>query len=276
MAKSVSICTSLTKLFSSFSCELYRFLNSFSLSSSMASLSAMSSDAQKRIQAIEQYAELGSGIKIAMKDLEIRGAGDLLGGEQSGFINDIGFDTYQKILKEAINELKENEFKNLYSSQENEEKSFVKEVQIDTDLAILLPDDYVNSVSERLTLYNRLSELNNEEELLKFQTDLEDRFGPLPAQAEDLLNSVRLKWKALQLGLERIILKRGLLSAYFIADQESEYYQSEAFNKVLQWVQQSAGKVELKEKETRQGLRLRLAIKEVKSVAQGLAVLPDL
>ena len=131
-------------------------------------------------------------------------------------------------------------------------------------------------MSERLTLYNRLSELNNEEELLNFQTDLEDRFGPLPAQAEDLLNSVRLKWKALQLGLERIILKRGLLSAYFIADQESEYYQSEAFNKVLQWVQQSAGKVELKEKETRQGLRLRLAIKEVKSVAQGLAVLPDL
>lgn len=211
-----------------------------------------------------------------MKDLEIRGAGDLLGGEQSGFINDIGFDTYQKILKEAIEELKENEFKNLYSSQENEEKSYIKEVQIDTDLAILLPDDYVNSVSERLTLYNRLSELNNEEELLKFQTDLEDRFGPLPTQAEDLLNSVRLKWKALQLGLERIILKRGLLSAYFIADQESEYYQSEAFNKVLQWVQQSAGKVELKEKETRQGLRLRLAIKEVKSVAQGLAVLPEL
>ena len=185
-----------------------------------------------------------------MKDLEIRGAGDILGGEQSGFINDIGFDTYQKILKEAIEELKENEFKNLYNEQDTQEKSFVKEVQIDTDLAILLPDDYVNSVSERLTLYNRLSELNEEEELLKFQSDLEDRFGPLPAQAEDLLNSVRLKWKALKLGLERIILKRGLLSAYFIADQESEYYQSETFNTVLQWVQLSEGKVELKEKET--------------------------
>ena len=133
-----------------------------------------------------------------MKDLEIRGAGDLLGGEQSGFINDIGFETYQKILKEAVEELKEKEFKNLYTAEEeNGSKSFIKEVQIDTDLAILLPDDYVNSVSERLSLYNRISELNKEEELLQFQKDLEDRFGPIPSQAEDLLNSVCLKWKAL-------------------------------------------------------------------------------
>ena len=239
-------------------------------------LSALSSDAQKRIQAIEQYAELGSGIKIAMKDLEIRGAGDLLGGEQSGFINDIGFDTYQKILKEAIDELKENEFKSLYNEQEEDEKSFVKDVQIDTDLAILLPDDYVNSVSERLTLYNRLSELNNEKELLKFQADLEDRFGPLPTQAEDLLDSVRLKWKALHLGLERVILKRGLLSGYFIADQESAYYQGETFNRILQWVQHNAGKIELKEKETRQGLRLRLSIKQVTTVSDALEALSNL
>ena len=239
-------------------------------------LSAMSSDAQKRMQAIEQYAELGSGIKIAMKDLEIRGAGDLLGGEQSGFINDIGFETYQKILKEAVEELKEKEFKNLYVAEENGPKSFIKEVQIDTDLAILLPDDYVNSVSERLSLYNRISELNKEEELLQFQKDLEDRFGPIPSQAEDLLNSVRLKWKALDLGLERLILKRGQLSGYFISDQESEYYQSEAFNAVLQWVQLSAGKVELKEKETRQGLRLRLAIKGIDSVSAALEQLPNL
>ena len=239
-------------------------------------LSAMSSDAQKRMQAIEQYAELGSGIKIAMKDLEIRGAGDLLGGEQSGFINDIGFETYQKILKEAVEELKEKEFKNLYAAEENGPKSFIKEVQIDTDLTILLPDDYVNSVSERLSLYNRISELNKEEELLQFHKDLEDRFGPIPSQAEDLLNSVRLKWKALDLGLERLILKRGQLSGYFISDQESEYYQSEAFNAVLQWVQLSAGKVELKEKETRQGLRLRLAIKGIDSVSAALEQLPDL
>ena len=131
-------------------------------------------------------------------------------------------------------------------------------------------------MSERLTLYNRLSELNNEEELLKFQSDLEDRFGPLPTQAEDLLDSVRLKWKALHLGLERVILKRGLLSGYFIADQESAYYQGETFNRILQWVQHNAGKIELKEKETRQGLRLRLAIKQVTSVSDALEVLPNL
>lgn len=239
-------------------------------------LSAMSSDAKKRIQAIEQYAELGSGIKIAMKDLEIRGAGDLLGGEQSGFINDIGFETYQKILKEAIEELKENEFKDLYSKTEVADKSYVKEIQIDTDLVVLLPDDYVNSVSERLNLYNRLADLNNEEELCQFRKDLEDRFGPLPAAAEDLLNSVRLKWKGIQLGLERLILKKGQLSAYFIADQKSAFFQTEIFNQLLQWVQKSEGEVLLKEKETRQGLRLRLAIKNVNSISSALSRLPNL
>ena len=240
-------------------------------------LSALSSDAQKRIQAIEQYAELGSGIKIAMKDLEIRGAGDLLGGEQSGFINDIGFETYQKILKEAIDELKDNEFKNLFSTSESDEPTaFVKEIQIDTDLEVLFPDDYINSVSERLSLYNRLNGLRNEAELNLFERDLEDRFGPLPLQADDLINSMRLKWKAQEIGLERLILKKGLLSGYFIADQENAYYQSEKFSHVLKWVQLSEGKVELKEKETRQGLRLRLAIKNINTIPEALACFPDL
>lgn len=240
-------------------------------------LSAMSSDAQKRIQAIEQYAELGSGIKIAMKDLEIRGAGDLLGGEQSGFINDIGFETYQKILKEAIDELKDNEFKTLFTPAENDEPtSFVKEIQIDTDLEVLFPDDYINSVSERLSLYNRLNVLKNEAELMAFQRDLEDRFGPLPLQADDLINSVRLKWKAQGIGLERLILKKGQLSGYFIADQENAYYQSPLFSSVLQWVQLSEGKIELKEKETRQGLRLRLAIKNINTIPEALACFPNL
>ena len=240
-------------------------------------LSAMSSDAQKRIQAIEQYAELGSGIKIAMKDLEIRGAGDLLGGEQSGFINDIGFETYQKILKEAIDELKDNEFKNLYQSEEKKSPSnFINEVQIDTDLAVLLPDDYVNSVSERLSLYNQLSALENEEALIEFERDLIDRFGPLPSQAEDLLNSVRLKWRSIALGLERLILKKGQLSGYFIADQESAFYQSETFSSILNWVQHSEGSITLKEKETRQGLRLRLAIKNVNSIETALKQLTNL
>ena len=239
-------------------------------------ISALSSDAQKRIQAIEQYAELGSGIKIAMKDLEIRGAGDLLGGEQSGFINDIGFETYQKILKEAITELQENEFKSLFNELDQKPKVFVNDVQIDTDLEILFPDDYINSVSERLTQYNQLSEIKETAALEQFQKQLEDRFGPLPVQAIDLMDSVRLKWKAQALGIERLLLKRNQLVGYFIADQKSKFYQSEAFNTVLQWVQNSEGKIQLKEKQTRNGLRLRLAIPEINSVQEALETFPDL
>ena len=140
----------------------------------------MTDDARKRIQALEQFSELGSGLNIAMKDLEIRGAGDLLGGEQSGFINEIGFETYQKILAEAIDELKEKEFKELYLGTEHELKDFVKETVIDTDFELLFPDDYINNITERLNLYNKLSELKTEEELQKYETDLIDRFGDLP------------------------------------------------------------------------------------------------
>ena len=162
-------------------------------------LSAMSSDAQKRIKTIEQFSALGSGIQIAMKDLEIRGAGDLLGGEQSGFINEIGFETYQKILQEAIDELKENEFKSLYEDEQNDSfKTYVKEVQIDTDLEIYLPDDYINIVKERLALYQQLSNIKTNTELVEFEEQLIDRFGPLPEEAKELLESVRLKWIATQ------------------------------------------------------------------------------
>ncbi len=237
---------------------------------------AMSSDAQKRIQAIEQFAALGSGIQIAMKDLEIRGAGDLLGGEQSGFINDIGFDTYQKILKEAIEELKENEFKSLYSDKEEAPKAFVKEIQIDTDLEVLFPDDYINIVSERLTLYNRLATLKEEADLVQYQKEIEDRFGPLPLEAEALLDSVRLKWKAAHLGIDRLLLKKKQCIGYFIADQESPFYQSDRFHALLVWVQQHATQVNMKEKQTKGGLRLRLAFKDIHSVQQALQALPDL
>ena len=238
--------------------------------------SAMSSDAQKRIQAIEQFAALGSGIQIAMKDLEIRGAGDLLGGEQSGFINDIGFETYQKILKEAIEELKENEFKSLYSGKEEAPKAFVKEIQIDTDLEVLFPDDYINIVSERLTLYNRLATLKEEADLVQYQKEIEDRFGPLPLEAEALLDSVRLKWKAAHLGIDRLLLKKKQCIGYFIADQESPFYQSDRFHALLVWVQQHATQVNMKEKQTKGGLRLRLAFKDIHSVQQALQALPDL
>src|SRR5690606_19781256 len=173
--------------------------------------SAMTDEARKRMTALEQFSELGSGFNIAMKDLEIRGAGDLLGGEQSGFINEIGFDTYQKILNEAIEELKENEFKDLYAEQVAEDKEYVKDTQIDSDFELLFPDNYINNISERLNLYTQLNSLKTEEELQKFETELVDRFGELPTPAEDLLNSVRIKWIASKIGLERIVMKQGKL-----------------------------------------------------------------
>ncbi len=239
--------------------------------------SAMTDDARKRISALEQFSELGSGFNIAMKDLEIRGAGDLLGGEQSGFINEIGFDTYQKILNEAIEELKENEFKDLYAHEnETEDKVFVKDTQIDTDFEILFPDDYINNITERLNLYTKLNELTTEEQLLNFEKELTDRFGPLPEEAQDLLDSVRIKWIASKIGLEKIILKKGKMVGYFIADQQSSFYQTKTFSKVLQYVQTHAHLCKMKEKQTRNGLRLLLSFDKIKSVKAAYEVLKPL
>ena len=235
--------------------------------------SAMTQDAQKRIIALEQFSELGSGLNIAMKDLEIRGAGDLLGGEQSGFINEIGFETYQKILTEAIDELKEKEFKELYSGTEHESKDFVKETVIDTDFELLFPDDYINNISERLNLYNKLSNLKTEEEFQKFEIELIDRFGELPKQAVDLLNSVRVKWIAIAMGLERVVMKQGKLVGYFIANQQSNFYQSEAFTRVLNYVQTNSHIVKMKEKNTRNGLRLIITFENITSIDKVLKAL---
>lgn len=235
--------------------------------------SAMTEEARKRITALEQFSELGSGFNIAMKDLEIRGAGDLLGGEQSGFINEIGFETYQKILAEAIDELKEKEFKDLYAGTEHELKKFVKETVIDTDFELLFPDDYVNNITERLNLYQKLNTLNSEDELKQFEKELIDRFGELPKQARDLLNSVRLKWIAIDMGLERLVMKKKRLIGYFISDQQSAYYQSPGFTKVLQYVQQHPQQVNMKEKQTRNGLRLLLTFEKIRSVNEALEAL---
>lgn len=229
--------------------------------------SVMTSDALKRINALEQFSDLGSGFEIAMKDLEIRGAGDLLGGEQSGFINEIGFDTYQKILNEAIEELKENEFKELYDEEQNNtSKVYVKETQIDTDIEILFPDHYVNNIKERLFLYTKLNELEEEEQLQAFENELIDRFGALPKPVIDLLDSVRLKWMASSIGFERIVLKSGKMVAYFVADQQSDYYQSINFRNVIQYLQSNPSEVTMKEKQTRNGLKLLFTISEAKSV----------
>ncbi|MAZ72931.1 MAG: transcription-repair coupling factor [Flavobacteriaceae bacterium] len=237
--------------------------------------STMTEEARKRITALEQFSELGSGLNIAMKDLEIRGAGDLLGGEQSGFINEIGFETYQKILAEAIEELKEKEFKNLYAETDKDFKNrkFVKEVVIDTDFELLFPDDYVNNITERLNLYTKLNELKTEKDLQKFEKELLDRFGELPEEVEDLLNSVRIKWMAIEMGLERVVMKKGRFIGYFISDQQSDFYQSPAFSKMLQFVQTHSQTVKMKEKQTRNGLRLLLTIEKVASVRRILEVL---
>lgn len=233
--------------------------------------SAMTDDARKRIQALEQFNELGSGFNIAMKDLEIRGAGDLLGGEQSGFINDIGFETYQKIMNEAIEELKENEFKDLYEEENTKEtKTFVKELQIDTDFELLFPDDYINSVNERLSLYNELGNCKNEEELTAFENKLIDRFGPLPKEAKALLNSIKIKWIATKIGIKKLVMKQGKMVGYFVSDQQSAYYASRSFTKVLQFVQQHGNICKMKEKETKNGLRLLLTFENVKSVNKAL------
>ncbi|MDX1315615.1 MAG: TRCF domain-containing protein, partial [Eudoraea sp.] len=222
----------------------------------------MTADARKRIQALEQFTALGSGFNIAMKDLEIRGAGDLLGGEQSGFINEIGFETYQKILAEAIDELKEKEFKELYADEEHK-GSFVKEAQLDSDFELLFPDSYINNISERLSLYTRLNEVKDESELREFEAQVVDRFGPLPEPARDLLNSVRIKWVAQELGLEKVVMKKGKLLGYFISDQESAYYQSPVFTRVLRYAQEHPGNVKIKEKKTRSGLRLLLTLEGI-------------
>ena len=236
--------------------------------------SAMTDEARKRIQALEQFSELGSGFNIAMKDLEIRGAGDLLGGEQSGFINEIGFETYQKIMNEAIEELKENEFKELYTEDENvPEKPFVKDIQIDTDFELLFPDEYINNISERLNLYNELSLIKDEDELLAFEMKLVDRFGPLPKQALSLMSSIKIKWIATRFGIEKLVMKQGKMIAYFVSDHDSAFYQSSQFTKVLQFVQTNPKIARIKEKETPKGLKLLLTFDNVKSIRRALELM---
>ncbi|MFL9829964.1 transcription-repair coupling factor [Flavobacterium sp. ST-87] len=236
--------------------------------------SSMTEEARKRIQALEQFSELGSGFNIAMKDLEIRGAGDLLGGEQSGFINEIGFDTYQKIMNEAIEELKENEFKDLYPVENDiETKEYVKDLQIDTDFELLFSDEYINNISERMNLYNELAAIKNEEELVVFQNKLIDRFGPLPPRANALMNSIRIKWVATRVGIEKLVMKQGKMIGYFVSDQQSDFYQSNRFHKVLQFVQKHPSLCKMKEKQTANGLRLLLTFDNVKSTRRALELM---
>ena len=224
--------------------------------------STLSRDARIRLKTLEEFSELGSGFNIAMRDLDIRGAGNLLGGEQSGFISEIGFETYHKILDEAIQELKETEFKDLYKEELKVKKEFIRDSQIDTDLEMLIPDKYVNKIDERLNLYTALNKTKNEEELQKFAKDLKDRFGDIPASVEELFNAIRLKWLATGLGMERIMVKKGKMVCYFIQNQDSRFYSSDVFGKIMKFVQHFPQHANIKQVKT----RLMLSFMDVKSM----------
>jgi transcription-repair coupling factor (superfamily II helicase) len=210
-------------------------------------LSTLPADSRKRLTTLEQYSDLGSGFQIAMRDLDIRGAGNLLGGEQSGFIAEIGFDMYQKILDEAIRELKRKEFKELFREEIQKQDDFVSDCSIDTDLEILIPDEYVESITERLSLYTRLDNCENEEDLKSLHKELIDRFGPIPPQVEDLFTTVRCRKLSIDLGFEKLILKDSILKCFFVAKPDSPYFQTGVFLKILQFIQTQTHNARLKQ-----------------------------
>ncbi len=229
-------------------------------------LTSVTQEARRRLKIIEEFSDLGSGFNIAMQDLDIRGAGNLLGGEQSGFIADIGFETYHKILNEAILELKETEFKELYEKeiQETVDKNiqFVTDCTIETDALLVLPDNYVENVAERMQLYRKMDAVKDEDELLKFQEELIDRFGPIPDPTKELIQVVQIRWKAMDLGIEKIVFKNNKLILYFVSNQESPYYQSPVFTGILSYLQHNAKDAKMKEKAG----RLSLVFPHVKNI----------
>ncbi len=210
-------------------------------------MSTLPPDSRKRLNTLEQYSDLGSGFQIAMRDLDIRGAGNLLGGEQSGFIAEIGFEMYQKILDEAIRELKRSQFRELFKEEIQKQDDFVKDCTIDTDLEILIPDNYVESITERLSLYSRLDNCETEKDLQDFHAELNDRFGPVPAEAGDLFTTVRCRRMAVELGFEKMLLKNETLKCFFVSNPESPYFQSDTFNGILHYLQTGTNKGKLKQ-----------------------------
>lgn len=231
-------------------------------------LSILTPDARRRLRAIEEFSDLGSGFNIAMQDLDIRGAGNMLGGEQSGFIANIGFETYHRILDEAIGELKEEEFRK-YFQKPVQEKDAGKEVQkelgkilfvqdciIDTDLELMFPEDYISNVSERLRLYRDLDNLRNEDDLLNFENQLVDRFGSVPEPGRELLGIVPLRWTAIQLGYEKIVIRENRMILHFVSDQSSPYYSSHVFRKIIQYIGKNPDRLRVKEVKGKLTLRV--------------------
>lgn len=239
-------------------------------------VSLLTNEARKRLKAIEEFSDLGSGFNIAMRDLDIRGAGNLLGGEQSGFINEIGFEMYQKILNEAIlelriehEELRSTEVGGSHKYTGNIHTTFVNDCNIDTDMEILIPDNYVNNIGERLSLYRELDDAKDESELKTFESNLNDRFGPIPEQTLELIHTIRLRWLAMEIGFEKLLLKNNRMSGYFIQNQNSPYYQSETFTKVLKFVQMNARICKMKESNG----KLTLSFERIKSIDDAITAL---
>ena len=226
----------------------------------------LSKDAKRRLQAIEENSELGGGFNIAMKDLDIRGAGDLLGANQSGFINEIGFATYQKILNETIEELKQNEFKDLFQDDKSDKFYHLEDFQLETDLQLLIPDTYVNQIAERLSLYQELDLVKTKEALITYRKNLIDRFGEIPEETDQLLETIKLRQIAKKIGLEKIILKQEKMICYFTANQKSDYYNSNSFTKVLNFIQTNPRNCKMSEKNN----KLRLIYSGITSISQAI------
>ncbi len=241
-------------------------------------LSTLTQEARRRLQAIENFSDLGSGIHIAMQDLDIRGAGNMLGAEQSGFIADLGYETYQKILAEAVRELKNDEFSDLYVRQEQQSaddsgqisgEQFVDECQVESDLELLLPADYVTGSSERMLLYRELDGLTLEKDVQAFRSRLEDRFGPIPRETEELLRIVTLRRLAARLGVEKVFLKGGRMTLVFVSNPDSPYYQSAAFGKMIEYMMQETRRCDLREQNNRRSM----LVKDVRTVEEAVHVL---
>jgi transcription-repair coupling factor (superfamily II helicase) len=234
--------------------------------------SLLTSDSRKRLSALEEFSELGDGFKVAMRDLDIRGAGNLLGGEQSGFITDLGFDTYHKILDDAIQELKETDFKDLFANELAEKaKIIVQDCVIETDLEILIPDQYVNNISERLQLYSRLDNIKDEKQLKEFTEEVRDRFGPLPTSVEELVNTVRLRWLGEMLGFEKLTLKNDTLRAYFVTGND-KYFSSEVFGKIISFVQKHPRQFKMRDTAG----KAMLVVEKIKTVDTAIELLGQL
>ena len=220
-------------------------------------LSVLTPEARKRLKTLEEFSDLGSGFHIAMRDLDIRGAGNLLGSEQSGFIADIGYETYQRILEDAVQELKENEFKDVFKDDLEKKKEYVRDVQVDTDLEMLIPDHYVNNIQERLRLYTSLSEVADEEGIVTFRDNLRDRFGPIPEQVDNLFEALRLEWSAKRLGFDKVVYKNGQLRCFFISNAQSGFYETALFSRLVSLVSTAGNELNLTMKQTRSFLILK-------------------